>query len=66
MPSQPHNRQNYLFEWEAQKMIPILVPKFAKAASVKKDAGGYWLNVSWNCGILAPLTIQETYQALGE
>jgi len=47
-------------------MISTLVPKYAKAASVKKDGDGYWLNVSWNCGITAPLTIQETYQALGE
>lgn len=47
-------------------MVPILVPKYATAASVMKDGGGYWLNVSWKCGILAPLTIQETIQALEE
>ena len=66
MPSQPLNRQDYLFEWESQEMISVLVPKYATAASVKKDGGGYWLNVSWRCGITAPLTIQETIQALEE
>lgn len=61
-----NNRQHFLFEREAYLMIKQLVPKYAKTASVKKDAGGYWLNVSWNCGVIAPLTVQETNQALGE
>lgn len=62
----PMNRQNFLFERDAFLFISHLVPRFAHAASVHKDAGGYWLNVSWNCGVIAPLTIQETHQALGE
>ncbi len=60
------NRQSYLFERNAAMMIDILVPKYAKAVSIKRDAEGYWLNVSWNCEVIAPLTIQETHQALGE
>lgn len=58
------NRQTFLTQRDADLFIPVLVPKFATAASVKKDAGGYWLNVHWNCDIIAPLTVQETEQAL--
>lgn len=64
MPSIPLNRQNFLNEREASLFIKKLVPRYAKSASVKKDAGGYWLNVSWKCGETAPLTTQETNQAL--
>lgn len=60
------NRQSFLSQTEADLFIPYLVPKYAKAASVKYDAGGYWLNVHWKCGIIAPLTVQETEQALGD
>ena len=60
------NRKDFLFNLEAKDFIPILVPTYATTVSIKKDAGGYWLNVTWNCGVTAPLTIQETEQALGE
>jgi len=60
------NRQTFLTRRDADLFIRVLVPRFATAASVKKDAGSYWLNVHWNCGIIAALTIQETDQALGE
>jgi len=60
------NKQHFLTQREADLFIPNLVPKYAKAASVKKDAGGYWINVHWNCEVIAPLTVQETVQALGE
>ena len=60
------NRENFLFHRDAALMITVLVPQFATATSIKKDAGDYWLNVHWNCGIVAPLTTNETEQALGE
>ena len=60
-----NNRQVFLTERDADLFIKVLVPRYAKTASIKKDAGGYWLNVYWNCDIIAPLTVQETDQALG-
>lgn len=60
------NRQDFLFERDACLIIPYLIPKYATTVSVHKDAGGYWLNVQWKSGALAPLTIQETLQAIGE
>lgn len=60
------NRENFLFERDAALIINVLVPKYAKTVSIRKDADGYWLNVHWNCGIVAPLTINETEQALGK
>jgi hypothetical protein len=60
------NRENFLFQSDVERIRPLLVPTYAITASVKKDAGGYWLNVQWKCGVTAPLTIQELDQALGE
>ena len=60
------NRQNFLFLKDAQRIRNILIPAFAGRAEIHKDEQGYWINVWWHCGIIAPLTIQETLQALGE
>lgn len=57
------NRQSFLFRRDADLFIGVLVPKFATAASIKRDAAGYWLNVHWKCGMIAALTVQETIQA---
>lgn len=60
------NRQNFLTQREANLFKGKLIPQYAKAATVKKDGSGYWLNVTWNCGVIAPLTIQEAIQAENE
>lgn len=60
------NRQNFLFRRDAQGFTKYLVPAHASRAEVKRDQEGYWLNVWWHCGIIAPLTTNETAQALGE
>lgn len=60
------NRQNFLFLKDAEQIVNILIPVFADRAEIHKDEQGYWINVWWHCDIIAPLTIQETLQALGE
>ncbi|ANJ20758.1 hypothetical protein HYO99_gp24 [Roseobacter phage RD-1410W1-01] len=61
------NRQNFLFKHEAEKIgTKLLQGKYATRIGVEKDLDGYWLNVWWRCGIIAPLTLQETEQLLGE
>lgn len=60
------NRESLLFQQDAEFIIKYLVPKHASRAEIHKDAHGYWINVWWNCGIIAPLTTNETHQALGE
>jgi hypothetical protein len=60
------NRQNLLFQREAETLVSLLVPKYAQAATIKKDGGGYWINVQWNCGVTAPLTTNEALQAQGK
>ena len=57
------NRMNWLWMTDAKSFIPKLIPRYAKAATVKKDGSGYWLNVHWNCGIIAALTSNEALQA---
>lgn len=60
------NRENFLFKQDAEITVKILVPRYATRAEIKKDSQGYWINVWWNCDIIAPLTCQEMAQALGE
>lgn len=60
------NRQNFLFKKHAQASIKYIVPTHASRCEVKRDGEGYWLNVFWHCGIVAPLTVNEMAQALGE
>lgn len=60
------NREEFLWWGEANRMRDRLVPEFATKAEIKKDDEGYWLNVWWKCGIIAPLTVQESLQAQGE
>ena len=60
------NRQNFLFKHEAEKVADrLLTFAFANKANVEKDGSGYWLNVWWKCGIIAPLTTSELSQAYG-
>lgn len=61
-----NNRKFYLFKYNAKAMIKFLVPTHASRCEIKKDEKGYWINVWWHCGIIAPLTHQEEAQALGE
>ena len=61
------NRQYVLTKPDADKLATRLILKgYATLVSIKKNDNGYWLNVSWKCGITAPLTIQETDQLFGE
>ncbi len=60
------NRKNFLIKQDAEIIVKILVPKYAIRAEIKKDSQGYWINVWWNCDIIAPLTNQEMLQAQGE
>ena len=60
------NRKSYLFLKEAKDLEKYLVPDHASRVEIKKDKEGYWINVWWHCGVVAPLTIQEEAQALGE
>lgn len=61
-----NNRQNFNFWTEASHVSDLLVPEYATKAEIHKNDSGYWLNVWWKCGIIAPLTTTETEQALGE
>lgn len=61
------NRQDFLFKFEAERLATkLLQQKHATRVAIEKDDGGYWLNVWWRCGIIAPLTMQETDQAMGD
>lgn len=60
------NRMNFLFKHEAEGFSDKLIPKHAKRVGVLRDENGYYINVHWNCGITAPMTVQEYDQALGE
>lgn len=60
------NRKNFLFRKHAHSFEKYLVPAHASRVEIKKDSEGYWINVWWHCGIIAPLTVQEEAQALGE
>lgn len=58
------NRQTFLWWTEATTARSIIVPTYASKAEIHKNEEGYWLNVWWSCGVIAPLTIQEYAQAL--
>lgn len=60
------NRKNFLFRKHAAAFQRYIVPTHASRCEIKKDHEGYWLNVWWHCGEIAPLTVQEEAQALGE
>lgn len=61
-----NNTKYYLFKRHAQTIVNYLVPTYASRCVVSRDDQGYWINVWWHCGIIAPLTYQEEAQALGE
>lgn len=61
-----NNRKSYLFRYNAQAIIKYLVPAHASRCEIHKDEEGYWINVWWHCGVIAPLTHNEEAQALGE
>ena len=60
------NRESFIWWGEARRMRDLLIPEHATKAEIKRDDKGYWLNVWWKCGIIAPLTVQESLQAQGE
>ena len=60
------NREEFLWWSHADETRQLLVPQHATKADIHKDEEGYWLNVWWNCGEIAPLTVQESNQAQGE
>ncbi len=60
------NRESFMWWQEASRMRNVLVPEYATKAEIMKDESGYWLNVWWKCGVIAPLTVQESLQAQGE
>lgn len=62
----PLNRQDFLFKHEAERIAELLLRQYATRVGVEKDSHGYWLNVWWKAGVIAPLTVNETRQALGE
>ncbi|UAT28859.1 hypothetical protein PP753_gp20 [Dinoroseobacter phage vB_DshP-R7L] len=62
----PINRKNFLFRKHAYAFEKYLVPAHASRVEIHRDSEGYWINVWWHCGIIAPLTVQEEAQALGE
>ncbi|AHX01028.1 hypothetical protein HL13_gp68 [Dinoroseobacter phage DFL12phi1] len=57
------NRETFLWWSEANQARHLVVPAFASKAEIMKDDEGYWLNVWWSCGVIAPLTVQEHIQA---
>ena len=57
------NREAFIWWREARSMRDRLVPEYATKVEIKKDETGYWLNVWWKCGIIAPLTTNEAIQA---
>ena len=61
-----NNRESFLWWGEARRARDMLVPEHATKAEIKRDEEGYWLNVWWKCGEIAPLTYNEHRQAQGE
>lgn len=61
-----NNRAVFYYYRDAKTFIPLIVPIHANRAEVNKDIDGFWINVWWNNGEVAPLTVQEEAQALGE
>ena len=59
-----NNRENFLWWGQADSYRKLLVPYYATKTEIKQDDQGYWLNVWWKSGVIAPLTIQESIQAL--
>lgn len=59
----PGNRETFLWWSEANAARHLIVPEYASKAEIHKDGEGYWLNVWWSCGVIAPLTVQEHIQA---
>ena len=59
------NRKSFIWWGEARIMRDVIVPEYATKAEIKKDDEGFWLNVWWKSGIIAPLTVQEESQAMG-
>ena len=60
------NRKTFLFRKHAAAFQKYIVPTYASRCEIMRDREGYWLNVWWHSGELAPLTVQEEAQALGE
>jgi hypothetical protein len=60
------NKRSYLFRQDALSIIKYVVPTYASRCEILKDTEGYWINVWWHCGAIAPLTHNEEAQALGE
>jgi len=60
------NREIFFFKRHAESAVKYLVPTYASRCEIQRDEEGYWINVWWHCGIIAPLTVQEMAQALGE
>lgn len=60
------NTQYFMFQHEAARFCDKLIPEYATMVGVLSNEHGYYLNVHWNCGIIAPMTVQEYDQALGE
>jgi hypothetical protein len=58
-----NNKESFIWWSEARRARDLLVPTYATKAEIKKDDEGYWLNVWWKCGIIAPLTYNEHLQA---
>ena len=58
------NREHFLWWAEAKAAIDLIVPEHATKAKIELDSDeGYWVNVWWNCGVIAPLTTNELLQA---
>jgi len=57
------NLATFLFKRDAELNIQLLIPRHASKAKIHLGEDGYWINVWWNSGITAPLTIQELNQA---
>ncbi|ANJ20823.1 hypothetical protein RDp07_gp12 [Roseobacter phage RD-1410Ws-07] len=58
------NRENFLFRGDAYLTTRILVPTYASRCEIQRDSEGYWINVWWHCGAIAPLTHNELNQAI--
>lgn len=60
------NTAYYLFRKDAALTTHLLVPEHASRAEIHESDNGWWINVFWNCGEVAPLTYNEELQAKGE
>lgn len=61
-----NNLESFIWRGDARRARDMLVPEYASKAEIHINEEGYWLNVWWKSGIIAPLTCNEYLQVQGK